>query len=355
MRRPWSRVLSQAMTLAVAAALGAGPARAADTAEIEALLNELAQLPDEVLQADPERWQEVLELLQQLRSQQPPGRGALRAGASAAAALPEAAGRFLPVYRQIVAELRSGTGDLASRVLLSGYGAEGGRRPATLEDLAALSGQALPDKAELALAMRKVEAVNALSPNSQALTAGMRDDIAQINQRSAEHAQQLMKLQGSGREMAARLARLDALVNRSTALTAPESLADEVDVSQLRAEFSALRVAQQEAFAALGGNNLGAAPGQLQAPRAATSPRINRNSIAGELNRQIQALRDAGGEAALRIAQCELYLAALDALNGEEQVKAAALFEGAQQQAQLMQVSAEARRLAESIDRGTAR
>jgi hypothetical protein len=337
---------------ALATTLTLGAASAGDAADVAALLAELEQLPDEVLQSDPALWQEVLTLLQQVaRTQQPAPRAeALRLSAAAA----DASARFPAVYQQIAAELRSGTGDLAGRVLQSGFGAG---RP-TLEDLAAQAGVALPDRTDLALGMRKVEAVNALTPNAQPLTEGMRDNIAQLTLRGARHGQELMKLQGTGREMAARLARLDGLVQRATALTAPESLADDVDVSQLRAEFSALRVAQQEAFAALGGHLMPAAPGQLQAPRSATSPRINRNAIAADLSRQIQALQDAGGDVrrlALHTARCELYLAALDALNGEEQVKAAALLEGAQQQAQLMQVSAEARRLAEMIDRASAR
>ena len=342
---------------AVLAAFTVDAVPADNAADVEALLAALEQLPDEVLQADPALWQDVLAVLQQqlVRAQGAPRRDEARP----AAQLGDAVLRFPAVYRQMVAELRSGTGDLASRVLLSAFDADGSRRGApTLEELAAQAGAVLPDKAQLTLGMSKVEAVNARTPDAQPLTEGMRDQIEQLNLRGAQHARELMKLQGSGREMAARLARLDSLVNRSTALAAPESLADEADVSQLRAEFSALRVAQQEAFAAFAAEGMPVAPGQLQAPRSATSPRIDRNAVAGELRRQIQALRDAGGErsrVALRVAQCELYLAAIDVLNGEELVKAAALYEGARRQAELMQVGAEARRLGKAIDRASAR
>src|SRR5207249_2494622 len=84
MKRAWRACVAGVATLPMAMTLAS--AAAAAQPDIDALVSEIEQLPREAFDADPRRWQEVFDLLEELlAARQPIGRGAA-APADAAAA-----------------------------------------------------------------------------------------------------------------------------------------------------------------------------------------------------------------------------------------------------------------------------
>lgn len=90
---------------------------------------------------------------------------------------------------------------------------------------------------------------------------------------------------------------------------------------------------------------------------AQTTASASRDALVREIHLRLQTLRDQPGDPARRaveISRCELYLAALEALAREEQVRAAALRHGARAQVQLQQTGAAVRQMTSSLERSIA-
>lgn len=124
----------------------------------------------------------------------------------------------------------------------------------------------------------------------------------------------------------------------------------------------ALVVAAGVALAALVGGRASAQPlPQVQPGSAAQVARVggssDRDALVREIHLRLLALREQPGDPArraLEISRCELYLAALEALAREEQIRAAALRHGARAQGQLQQAAAAAHQMTSSLERAIA-
>jgi hypothetical protein len=103
---------------------------------------------------------------------------------------------------------------------------------------------------------------------------------------------------------------------------------------------------------ALAGAVLACSPAAAQ-----TAASAERDALVREIHLRLLALRDQPGDPtrrAVEISRCELYLAALEALAREEQVRAAALRHGARAQVQLQQTGAAVRQMTSSLERSIA-
>lgn len=345
------------------------PAFAADPGpqDIESLVAEIEQLPKEAFDADPRRWQEVFDLLEQYLAT------AQAVRAPVAAAAPQ---KFTLAFRQSAAKLRQGPqDDVASRLLwssLNGAGAgalnsSGTSSPSIdLAHLAELAAASHPGHGDTAgelwplltlsspgparLLQRKAELANAAQPNAAALNQAMHDAVTRLQARGEQGCQDLQRMQRQAEAMSRRVSALESLVQRNGSLDMQDPAAAAATLGQLRAELSALQVGQHQQLLDLGARELVAGA----APVDSTPQELGRAALAGELERRVDALHDGDGDAAtkaLLIAQQELNLAALDALAREALIKAALLRQGRLAQGELMQASAEAARLAGAIDR----
>jgi hypothetical protein len=150
----------------------------------------------------------------------------------------------------------------------------------------------------------------------------------------------LLDVRSAAAAMAGRLATLDGIVQRAAAITGDDPDASPAKLAQLRGELAGIRVRQ-------GGP---ATPAQALPVAPA-----ERSALVQQISQQLQALQQAGrGPAqALQVGRCELYLAVLDTLEREEQVRAAVLQQGRSATLALQQLDSERRRLARSVERSS--
>jgi hypothetical protein len=334
--------------LLAAGLLAVAPARADDD-DLEALLDDIDALPVAVIEADPEGWAEVLALLDaHLR-----GTDTVPAPPAAATAVADDPGLATALRRLIAAHRQVDLTDDASRLFAAGL-EPGAPPPAAGDALADLarSGTGLPGSIDFGAMqafvasidggplMRQVEVLNARAPDGAAMTQGVRESVDRLRESLAQSGRELLDVRSAAAAMAGRLATLDGIVQRAAAITGDDPDASPAKLAQLRGELAGIRVRQ-------GGP---ATPAQALPVAPA-----ERSALVQQISQQLQALQQAGrGPAqALQVGRCELYLAVLDTLEREEQVRAAVLQQGRSATLALQQLDSERRRLARSVERSS--
>ncbi|KQV92794.1 hypothetical protein [Rhizobacter sp. Root1221] len=333
--------------LLAAAFLAVAPARADDSDDLEALLDDIDALPVAAIEADPEGWAEVLALLDaHLRDT-----GATPAPPAAAAAVADDPGLATALRRLIAAHRDIDPTDHTSRLFAAGV-EPGAPPPAAGDALADLarSGAGLPGSIDFGAMqafvastdggplMRQVEVLNARAPDGAAMTQGVRESVDRLRGSLAQSGRELLDVRSAAAAMAGRLATLDGIVQRAAAIAGGDLDAGPAKLAQLRGELAGIRVRQ--AGPATPAQALPVAPAE-------------RSALVQQISQQLQALQQAGRGPvqALQVGRCELYLAVLDTLEREEQVRAAVLQQGRTASLALQQLDSERRRLTRSVER----
>lgn len=365
------RISAAAMWLA---AVLPSPA-AADTIdpEIEALLGEVERLPKEVFEQDPQRWNEVLELLaQHIASRRAAHRTLAPGGAGASG------DSVVAVFHQLAASVRElQVTDLASRMLSLGWSGSAPPRAdvaptpiAELAQWAALGRDRAPGAAEvwtmlplfgpesIKLLLRRGELANAGQANADSLNQDMRNTLEQLKRRANEESRELLALRRAGSGMAQRLNALESVIRAGAAPGSNDASADAARLLQLRAELAALQEQQGVELRRLGAGDVVVDSAPSRVTRAEVQPRASRAALIADIQQRMQAAVESDTDPlqqAVTLGRAEVSLAALDALAREEQVKSAALRQGERAEGQLLQVGAEMKRLTGAIERAASR